>query len=183
MTQDKVSTNPKGMDHADPVVEPHERTVDLIVLGPPVPKARPRVVRKPQGVMTYTPGGTRQQMQAIRHAYVERYDGMVFGKHEPLVLNVLPVMERPASVPKSREWPVVAPDLVNIVQLVQDALEGFAYPKDAAIVGFGEAFKLYGYPPRTQIRVRLATEEELRQVRRVTARAMLLSRARNEGGA
>jgi len=97
MTQDKVSTNPKGMDHADPVAEPHERTVELTILGPPVPKGRPRVVM-PQGhshPMGYTPAKTRTQTQEIRGAYVERYSQMVFTTHEPLVLDVLSIMELP----------------------------------------------------------------------------------------
>ena len=162
MTQDKVSTNPKGMDHADPVAEPHERTVELTILGPPVPKGRPRVVM-PQGhshPMGYTPKPTRSQTQEIRAAYVRRYDKMQFHKHEPLVLDVLAVMERPPSTPHKRLWPVVKPDLTNIVQLVQDALEGLAYPNDAAIV-VGEQGQVYGYPARTLIWLRLATEEDL----------------------
>ena len=165
MTQDKVSTKPEAMDHADPVAEPHKRTVDLVVWGPPMPKARPRIVM-PEGhshPMGYTPKPTRSQSQEIRAAYVRRYEQMQFKKHEALILDVLAVMERPPSAPKKRLWPAVKPDLSNIVQLVQDALNGLAYPDDSAIV-LGEQGKIYGYPPRTLLRLRLATDEDMERV-------------------
>jgi len=162
MEKAKVLTHGSAVIQSDPMAESDGRTVELTILGPPVPKGRPRIVR-PEGhhhPMGYTPKPTRLKTVEVRQAYVARYDRMVFRKHEPLILDVLSVMERPPSAPKKRRWPAVKPDLSNIVQLVQDALNGLAYPDDAAVV-VGEQGKVYGYPPRTLLRLRLATEEDL----------------------
>jgi len=136
--------------------------IELTVLGPAVPKARPRVVRSrktPDKVHTYTPTNTANYMALIQSAYVEAYSEMVFAHHEPLVLEVWFYLVKPKSAPRKRIYPVVKPDTLNLGQAVQDALSGFAYPDDAPIVTV-IAHKRYDYPPRTEIAVRLANEDE-----------------------
>ena len=137
-------------------------SIQLTVLGPAIPKARPKFARVAHGVRTYTPTTTVSYMALIRSAYVEAYNCMVFAHHEPLVLEVWFYLVRPKSAPRKRIYPVVKPDTLNLGQAVQDALSGFAYPDDAPIVTV-IAHKRYGYPPRTEIAVRVANEDDLNQ--------------------
>ena len=134
-------------------------SIQLTILGPAVPKGRPRFARVDKThVRTYTPTTTVSYMALIQAAYIEAYKEMVFDHHEPLVIEAWFYMIKPKSAPRKRIYPVVKPDALNMGQAVQDALEGFAFENDAQIITV-IAHKRYDYPPRTVITVRVANEE------------------------
>ena len=141
------------------MTDDNKPSIQLTVLGPAVPKARPKFARVAHGVRTYTPTTTVSYMALIQSAYVKAYKEMVFGHHEPIVIEAWFYLVKPKSAPRKRIYPVVKPDTLNMGQAVQDALEGFAYPNDAQIITV-IAHKRYSYPPRTVITVRVATEED-----------------------
>lgn len=122
------------------------KSVQFIVPGRPVPKGRPRVTRHG----TYTPKSTQQFEAAVRAAW-EKSGAAPFGENEPLDLRVWAYFPIPKATPKrSRKAMALAPhlkrgDLDNIVKSVMDALNGYAYPDDAAIWSI-EAYKLYAMP-------------------------------------
>ena len=51
----------------------------------------------------------------------------------PVCLEVHVWREKPASWPKSRQWPTTKPDVENQVKLVADVLTGLAYRDDAQV--------------------------------------------------
>lgn len=109
-------------------------SVCFFVDGRPVPKGRPRVTRHG----TYTPKSTQEYEAAIRAAW-EREHMMPFAEGDALELDVVAYFPIPKGTPKKRSEEMVAKpytkrgDLDNIVKSVMDALNGYAYPDDAAI--------------------------------------------------
>ena len=109
-------------------------SVHFFVDGRPVPKGRPRVTRHG----TYTPKSTQDYEAAIRAAW-EREHVMPFAEGDALELDVVAYFPIPKGTPKKRSEEMVAKpytkrgDLDNIVKSVMDALNGYAYPDDAAI--------------------------------------------------
>ena len=125
--------------------------VELLLIGDPTPKARPRVVRRGDTVQTYTPRPTVLAMGDIRRLYITRYGEQVtFGKGVPVRLMVTFTFARPPSAPKKRRYPAVKPDVTNLLQLVADALSKWAITDDAQIVEV-LARKGYGPLPQTHI--------------------------------
>jgi len=134
----------------------------LTILGEPVAKARPRIVKRRGGGkkrMAFTPDSTVAQMDLIRRRYIAVYGPEpFFGKDEALQATFVFHVSRPPSAPKKRRLPVVRPDLTNYAQLVCDALTGFAYGDDSQLVAITLA-KVYGQPPRTSIMLYRADTE------------------------
>ena len=125
--------------------------IAFTVFGVAVPKARARTVKLPNGqISSYTPAKTREWERWIRAQAVvvkppEPLDG-------PLTLEATFYLPRPKSVPRSRRYPEVKPDLDNLLKAVKDALRGLIYLDDSRIVEV-RARKLYDAAPRVEVRV------------------------------
>lgn len=79
-------------------------------------------------------------------------------KHVPVVLEVDFFFNRPQSVPKKREYPVVKPDVDKLLRAICDALEGILYVQDAQVID-AHPRKFYGSPERVEIRAYFPTLE------------------------
>jgi Holliday junction resolvase RusA-like endonuclease len=125
-------------------------SVRFFVDGKPVPKGRPRVTQHG----TYTPKSTRAYETAVRTAW-EREGVMPFAEGEALELDVVAYFPIPKGTPKKRRAEMVAKpytkrgDLDNIVKAVMDALNGYAYPDDAAIWNIAARKRYTNEPPVT----------------------------------
>lgn len=125
-------------------------SVCFFVDGRPVPKGRPRVTQNG----TYTPKSTREYEAAIRAAW-ERENVMPFAAGDALELDVIAYFPIPKGAPKERRAEMeLAPylkrgDLDNIVKAVMDALNGYAYPDDAAIWNIAARKRYTNEPPVT----------------------------------
>lgn len=79
----------------------------------------------------------------------------------PLRLEVLCIYAIPPSWTKAKQataragkvWKTTTPDHDNLVKQISDALNGIAYADDAQIV-VSQVGKRYGYPERTEVRIR-----------------------------
>ena len=118
-------------------------TIHFTIPGPPVGKARPKVVRARNGMsMTYTPDKTVAYEELVRLRFNESLQGHPF---EPLegALRIKIFVGYP--IPKSTsekhrtamlagtELPAKKPDWDNIGKIICDALNGVAYGDDAQI--------------------------------------------------
>ena len=115
-------------------------TLDLIIPGPPVPKARARVTRRG----TYTPARVRQYEQGvalIAQAACSRH-ACQWPTSEPVQVTVR------AFLPDARRR-----DLDNVVKAITDALNGVAYVDDAQIVAVIASKGIDRDEPRAEIRV------------------------------
>lgn len=132
-------------------------TLQFTVLGPPVPKGRPRsrlVKNKGSGpdfISVYTPDKTAHYENCVRDEAAKL--GSYFGPLIPLLVVMTFYVERPKSLPRKIKSPVKKPDIENYMKSVLDALEGIIYYNDAQVVRV-VADKFYGSPPRTEIEVR-----------------------------
>lgn len=133
--------------------------VSIVVRGHPVPKARARTVRTKTGqTVSYTPKKTAKWEDSIREqALACCPDKLMDG---PLVLEATFYLLRPKSRPKRERWPDRRPDLDNLVKSVKDALNGIVWTDDARIVDM-IVRKRYGDPPRVEIAIRSAVDEEV----------------------
>jgi Holliday junction resolvase RusA-like endonuclease len=105
--------------------------IHLTLLGEPVAKARAKTVRLPNGKShSYTPQATTAAEDAWR--YLFKSSGLPpLPPKRPLGCTVDLYLARPPSVPKTRIRPMTAPDDDNLVKLVKDALQKFAYENDS----------------------------------------------------
>jgi len=125
----------------------------IIVNALPVGKARPRVVRQGNRVMTFTPKKTTEFEGMIREQ-VSKYpeNSRFFDADVPLSISIVYGIPKPKSAPKKRLYPIVKPDLDNLNKSVLDALEKFAYKSDSQIVRIVAA-KIYNQSPFVRISI------------------------------
>ena len=118
-------------------------TIYFTVPGPPVGKARPKVVRAKNGMsMTYTPDKTVAYEELVRLRFDESLQGHPF---EPLQgalrIKIFAGYPIPKSTSKKRraamlagtELPTKKPDWDNIGKIICDALNGVAYEDDKQV--------------------------------------------------
>lgn len=123
--------------------------IKFTVYGQPIPKARARTVVHNGKVMTFTPAKTRSWETLVALEANRRVKKLLEG---PVALTVNFYLGRPKSV--KREWPVVRPDLDNLLKSVKDALCGRVFRDDAQVVRC-EMGKYYTCElPRAEIEVR-----------------------------
>jgi len=79
------------------------------------------------------------------------------GKHVPVELWLEFTFVRPPSVPKSRIWPTVKPDIDKLERAVFDALKGVIYVDDGQPV-LVQKRKCYGPVEQIHISARIVTE-------------------------
>jgi len=132
--------------------------IRFTVYGAPVPKARARTVRLPNGgVKSYTPKSTRTWEELVRYQALEHRPPRLLD--DALELRAVFYLLRPKGAPKRRRWPSVRPDLDNLEKAVLDALQGIIFTDDARIVR-KVVEKRYGDPPRVEVSVGPAVDEE-----------------------
>jgi crossover junction endodeoxyribonuclease RusA len=79
-----------------------------------------------------------------------RIDTPVAPKHEPVDLNLVFVLRRPASAPKRRKRPAVKPDLDKLIRATLDALTGVLFLDDGQVCSLSVT-KEYGEIERVEI--------------------------------
>lgn len=125
----------------------------IVVPGEPQGKARPRFVRIGKGVKTYTPSTTIEYEDLIRKCWHKDTKGSHIYE-DPVVMMVtayfaIPKRASKVQAQQMREGiilPTKKPDVDNILKVVADALNGFAYEDDKQVVQMG-CKKLYGDVP------------------------------------
>lgn len=138
-------------------------TIEFEIKGAPVPKGRPRTVKRGNKTITYTPDKTR---------IYEDYVRSVAAQYAPkeLLKGALGVelhfyLQRPKSLPKRVAQSVKKPDCDNLAKLFLDSLEprkkwkksqdpfdGAIYENDSQIVSL-LVTKRYGVEPRVEIKI------------------------------
>jgi Holliday junction resolvase RusA-like endonuclease len=131
----------------------------LVVPFEPVAKGRPRFVRATGHA--YTPPKTAIGEWQIRQAWLLLGDmaELTSDTPEPLLgplrMTVQCFVTMPKSIPKYKQAtarPIGYPDLDQYIKTALDALQGYAYPNDSAVVDI-VASKCYGAPPRWEITI------------------------------
>ena len=74
-----------------------------------------------------------------------------FSSISPLRMRVMVVMVRPKK-PKNPHWPIVKPDVSNIIKGIEDALNGLVYPDDSQLVEIAIR-KQYGDLAETHVQI------------------------------
>ena len=133
-------------------------TFGFILMGEPVPKARPRITK----FGAYTPKETVEAERYLMHTALMA-SGLsigetVFEKGSALEMVVDFTVAIPQSWSKKKQlnavnqvlFPTFRPDLDNYIKLVKDALNGVVYEDDSCIVAI-KARKRYGVEPMTMV--------------------------------
>lgn len=123
--------------------------LELMVVGAPVPKGRPKFSTRNGFITAYTPAKTRNAEKDIEDAFKAE-----FPNHKPLDgpirVRLHFWMPIPSSLSQKKKQAIKGtfhskkPDLDNLVKLVTDALNGVAWKDDNQIVKV-EACKTYCY--------------------------------------
>ena len=132
--------------------------IKFTVPGVPVGKGRPRFTR---GGHAYTPEKTAAFEEKVRLCW-KTQSGKGFAGRVPLLASVMAYFPIPKSVSKKKAeamtgtFHVNRPDADNIAKAILDALNGLAYPDDAA-VQIDRSWKIYtNAAPRTEIAIKEA---------------------------
>jgi len=129
----------------------------LTVYGPPVPKGRPRFTLSGT---TYSPKATVDYEELVRISYRQKYGLFMIPKDKPIKMSVTAYMPIPKSTRKG-DLPIFesethphtkTPDISNIIKIVEDALQKYAFENDSqisTIIGH----KFYSNTPRVEIEI------------------------------
>jgi Holliday junction resolvase RusA-like endonuclease len=137
------------------------KSINFIIPGPPVGKARPRVVRLKNGFShTYTPDKSVAYEELTRARYQEAAPNFRFPDGAQLCIQITACFPIPASKSKRIKAdmrdgiikPVKKPDCDNIMKIICDALNGFAYKDDAQIV-LAQIGKEYAEDGHTAVKI------------------------------
>lgn len=141
-------------------------SIAFTVFGNPVPKERPRTVRKESGykkasVRTYTPAKTKNYETAVALVYKSIYGTFKFEKDVPLKVEINFYLGIPKSEGNKKRNQMLCGeirptkrngDTDNFLKCATDALNGVAYEDDAQIVEIiGK--KYYSDKPRAEIHI------------------------------
>lgn len=97
----------------------------------PTAKGRPKFVR--QTGVAYTPAPTRNAEAAIRVLLMSQ-GAQLYDAGVPLVVEMIFMVTRPQSAPKSVLYPAKRPDLDQYIKLLLDAANGVLWRDDAQVV-------------------------------------------------
>ena len=139
------------------------KKLTFFVPGEPQGKGRPRFSTRGGRVRTYTPDKTAAYEESIREAYlIEKAKGNIpFGyTSKPISLVVTAFFRVPKRTTKAQMdeimvgylRPTKKPDADNIIKIVADALNGWAYLDDAQIID-ARCVKWYGPEPGLQVEI------------------------------
>ena len=122
------------------------KVVELIILGEPESKQRPRYSMQGGFVRAYTPAKTANYEAIIKHEYKEKYGGIVFDRDTPIYISVEAYFGlskgdfgKKGLNKNGREkiemgYCTKHKDIDNIVKIVLDALNNICYVDDKQIV-------------------------------------------------
>lgn len=128
--------------------------------GEPTGKGRPRFVRTVTGGRAVTPAKTSMYENIVRLEYERQIKGFKFDSDDMLKMNI----EAFFSIPKSKSKkikckmlaneirPTKKPDMDNIIKIIADALNNFAYYDDKQIVECNIK-KYYSENPRVAVEI------------------------------
>lgn len=119
--------------------------IEFTIPGDPRGKARPRVVRLKNGAsMSYTPDKTVAYEELIRQRFRQQWPstGLPFPDKTPVCVMITACFGIPKSTSKKariamlsgQTYPTKKPDVDNVVKIVLDALNGFAWHDDAQVI-------------------------------------------------
>lgn len=129
--------------------------VEFTIPGMPVGKGRPRLGR---GGRVYTPDKTRAYEDKVLRCW-QTQSGAAFGPKVPVHVSIRAYFPIPASLSEKKRtalegtFHMSRPDADNIAKAILDALNGHAYPDDAAVQLHG-VLKIYtNAAPRVEVRL------------------------------
>lgn len=117
----------------------------FLIPGEPKGKARPRVVRLKNGASTsYTPDKTVAYEELVRQRFRQQWpsEELPFPNKTPVGVTITACFGIPKSASKKaraamlggQTYPTKKPDMDNVVKIVLDALNGFAWHDDSQVV-------------------------------------------------
>ena len=134
-------------------------TKEIVVLGDPKGKQRPRFSRAGKFVRTYTPKETVNYENLVKLSYQDQVgDGKLFrGAVKAEICGVFPI---PKSVSKKRREKMISGEIPyikkidsdNLAKSILDALNNIAFDDDAQVNDL-HVMKMYGEQPRVEIRL------------------------------
>ena len=118
--------------------------INFIIPGPPQGKARPKVTRTKNGFShTYTPDKTVAYEELVRQRFRQAWkqQGIPFPGTIPVRVIITAYFQPPKSAGQTKRADMLAgickptkrPDVDNIIKIVLDALNGFAWHDDAQV--------------------------------------------------
>lgn len=119
--------------------------IEFTIPGDPRGKARPRVVRLKNGAsMSYTPDKTVAYEELIRQRFRQQWSSteLPFPDKTPACVMITACFGIPKSTSKKartamlsgQTYPTKKPDVDNVIKIVLDALNGFAWHDDAQVI-------------------------------------------------
>lgn len=137
--------------------------ISFTVLGKPQGKARPRF--RGCGRKPYTPKRTSEYEELVRASYLARYRSVMLSGEITAEITAYFLVPKSASKSKitamlsGKVNPTSRPDVDNIIKAVLDALNGYAYKDDSAVVNV-TAIKKYAEHPYVAVVLTDNTETE-----------------------
>jgi Holliday junction resolvase RusA-like endonuclease len=139
--------------------------IEFFVAGPPVPKARARVVRTAKGVRSFTPEKTASYENRVAFFAQQAMRGRA-PLASPVNLSVTICIEPPASWSERKKnratageiAPTKKPDASNVLKAIEDAMNKIVYFDDSQIVRL-IVFKQYAASPGVHISVQQLEQE------------------------
>lgn len=128
------------------------KRIEFTVPGPPVGKARPRVMKTGH---TYTPQQTILYENLVKTMYIQAGGQLT---QEPVDMNIAIYYPIPKSTTKKKLQaienneirPMKKPDIDNCIKIIADSLNGVAYKDDTQIIRV-TAEKHYSTEPRVEV--------------------------------
>lgn len=137
------------------------KEIDFTILGKPVGKQRPRVVKVKGINRTYTPRKTVDYENLVKLSYVQAAKSFCFPKKSMLCIEIKAYYSIPKSTSKKRKidminkkiLPIKKPDLDNVAKIICDSLNKLAYHDDSAIIEM-KVQKFYDEKARVEVKIR-----------------------------
>ncbi len=134
-------------------------TVELTIPGQPKGKGRPRFSKYSRA---YTPKATADYEKMVRVLYKAKYGTQSFSEDVPLSMEVYAYFGIPKRDSKAKKalkasgevLPTLKPDTDNIIKLLADALNGYAYPDDKQITDIVAHKRYSDHYPRVEVIIR-----------------------------
>jgi Holliday junction resolvase RusA-like endonuclease len=129
-------------------------TIKFIVPGKPQGKARPRFANG----HTYTPQSTVDYENLIKQSFLLSPDRPRTPLNCPVAISVDVFHQIPANASRGRTvallkaYPMVKPDLDNVIKAVLDALNGLAYIDDKQVIRI-DAKRYYSVNARVDVQI------------------------------
>lgn len=105
--------------------------IKFFIEGDSVAQGRPKFARRGSFVTVYDPKKSKDWKETVAWEAKRRHYKPLEGALR-MVLTFR--LRKPKSVPKSRIWPTVRPDLDNYVKACKDGLNGICYKDDSQVV-------------------------------------------------